>query len=51
MIARYQRPEMTELWSPLARAQALLDVELAVAQAQGELKIIPEKAANPNGMF
>jgi adenylosuccinate lyase len=35
---------MGELWTPEARFQCLLDVELAVAQAQAKLKIIPEKA-------
>lgn len=44
MIKRYTRPEMGELWTPEARFQCLLDVELAVAQAQAKLKIIPEKA-------
>lgn len=44
MITRYTRPEMGALWSPESRFQCLLDVELAVAQAQAKLKIIPEKA-------
>lgn len=44
MITRYTRPEMGELWTPEARFQCLLDVELAVAQAQAKLKIIPDKA-------
>lgn len=44
MITRYTRPEMGELWTPEARFQCLLDVELAVASAQAKLKIIPEKA-------
>jgi adenylosuccinate lyase len=35
---------MGELWTPEARFQCLLDVELAVAQAQAKLKIIPDKA-------
>ncbi len=41
MITRYTRPEMGDLWSPESRFQCLLDVELAVAQAQAKLKIIP----------
>lgn len=45
MIARYTRPEMGELWSSAARFGALLDVELAVAEAQAELGIIPAQAA------
>lgn len=43
MIPRYTRPEMGELWSANSRFQCLLEVELAVAQAQAKLKIIPEK--------
>jgi adenylosuccinate lyase len=35
---------MGELWTPEARFQCLLEVELAVATAQARLKIIPEKA-------
>lgn len=44
MITRYTRPEMGEIWSAESRFQCLLEVELAVAQAQAKLKIIPEKA-------
>lgn len=44
MITRYTRPEMGELWTPEARFQCLLEVELAVASAQAKLKIIPDKA-------
>jgi len=44
VITRYTRPEMGALWSQEERFQCLLDVELAVAQAQAKLKIIPEKA-------
>jgi adenylosuccinate lyase len=35
---------MGELWTQEARFQCLLEVEVAVAQAQAKLKIIPEKA-------
>ncbi len=45
MIARYTRPEMGELWTQEARFQCLLEVEVAVAEAQSELGIIPKKAA------
>lgn len=44
MIQRYTRPEMGALWTPEARFECLLEVETAVALAQSELKIIPEKA-------
>lgn len=44
MITRYTRPEMGDLWSQEERFRCLLDVELAVAEAQASLKIIPEKA-------
>lgn len=44
MITRYTRPEMGAVWSQEARFQCLLEVELAVAEAQARLKIIPEKA-------
>lgn len=45
MITRYTRPEMGDLWSAEYRFQCLLDVEIAVAEAQSELGIIPKKAA------
>ena len=45
MITRYTRPEMGEVFSPQARFEFLLAVEIAVAKAQGELGLIPEKAA------
>src|SRR4051812_4016050 len=35
---------MGEIWSQQSRFQCLLEVELAVAQAQAKLKIIPDKA-------
>jgi adenylosuccinate lyase len=44
VIPRYTRPEMGALWTSEARFQCLLEVELAVAQAQAKLKIIPDKA-------
>ncbi len=44
MITRYTRPEMAAIFSPQARFGCLLEVETAVAGAQAELKIIPEKA-------
>ena len=36
MIARYTRPEMGEIWTPQARFQCLLEVEVAVAEAQAD---------------
>ena len=45
MIPRYTRPEMGALFTPEARFQCLLEVELAVADAQAKLGIIPAKAA------
>ncbi len=45
MIKRYTRPEMGEIWTPEARFQCLLEVEVAVAEAQAQLGLIPKKAA------
>lgn len=45
MIARYARLEMSEIWTPQSRFAALLEVELAVAEVQGEMGIIPAAAA------
>ncbi len=44
MISRYTRPEMGAVWDPEMRFRCLLEVELAVAEAQSELEIIPVKA-------
>lgn len=46
MIDRYTRLEMGEHWTLEARFQALMEVEVAVAQAQAELKLIPKAAAD-----
>lgn len=45
MIARYTRPEMGQLWEPQQRFENMLEVEVAVAQVQAELGIIPKSAA------
>ena len=45
MIKRYTRPEMGELWTQHMRFLCLLEVEIAVAVVQGEMGIIPAKAA------
>lgn len=44
MIERYTRPEMGVLWSHEHRFGKMLEVEIAVAEAQAELKIIPSSA-------
>lgn len=45
MIERYTRKEMGAVWSDEARFKNLLEVEVAVAKVQAELKIIPPVAA------
>lgn len=45
MIERYTRPGMGEIWTVENRFQKMLDVEIAVAEVQAELKIIPREAA------
>lgn len=45
MIERYTRPEMGEIWRPDNRFEKMLEVEIAVAEVQASLKIIPRKAA------
>jgi len=45
MIDRYTRPEMGEIWSVENRFRRMLDVEIAVAETQAELEIIPREAA------
>ncbi|MES2857101.1 MAG: adenylosuccinate lyase, partial [Bdellovibrionota bacterium] len=45
MIERYTRKEMGEIWTLQNRFQKMLDVEIAVAEVQGELGIIPKEAA------
>jgi adenylosuccinate lyase len=45
MIERYTRPEMGSIWSQENRFQKMLDVEMAVAEAQAELGLIPKEAA------
>lgn len=45
MIERYTLPEMGKIWSLEARFQSMMVVEVAVAQAQAEIGIIPKKAA------
>ena len=45
MIARYTRPEMGAIWDIENRFAKMLEVEIAVAQVQGQLGIIPRSAA------
>ena len=45
MIARYTRPAMGRIWSDANRFQMWLEVEMATADAEAELGIIPAEAA------
>lgn len=45
MIDRYTRPEMGAIWTPESRFRRMLDVEIAVAETQAELGLIPSEAA------
>ncbi len=46
MIKRYTRSEMENVWTLESRFARLLEVEVAVAQVQGDMGIIPKKAAD-----
>jgi adenylosuccinate lyase len=45
MISRYTRPEMGKIWSDQNKFQKWLDVELATAEAEAEMGMIPAGAA------
>lgn len=45
VIDRYTRPEMGQLWDLENRFAKMLEVEIAVAESQAELGIIPKEAA------
>lgn len=45
MIERYTRPEMGVIWEPENRFAKMLEIEIAVAESQAELGIIPKAAA------
>ena len=45
MIQRYSLKQMSQIWEPESRFHFMQKVEQAVAQAQGELGLIPKKAA------
>lgn len=49
MIARYSRPEMANNWSLQSKFQSMLEVEVAVAEVQAELGMIPSEAAKAIG--
>jgi adenylosuccinate lyase len=54
VIERYTRPEMGRIWQPSSRFHYLLQVEVAVAQAQSEAGLIPKEAyqaIRDNGRF
>lgn len=54
MIARYTRAPMGRIWSDENKFSKLLEVEIAVAKSQADLKIIPPAAASAisrNGAF
>lgn len=44
MIERYSTPAMSQIWSLESRFQFMLEVEIAVAQVQSELGLIPKSA-------
>ncbi|HSE05144.1 MAG TPA: adenylosuccinate lyase [Methylomirabilota bacterium] len=44
MIPRYARPEMSRIWTPEAKYQAWLQVELAVCDVYAKRGLIPEDA-------
>ena len=45
MIPRYSRPEMTELWSEHSKLQIWFEIEAHACDAQAELGVIPNSAA------
>lgn len=45
VIERYTRPEMGLLWDPDQRFAKMMEVEIAVAQVQAQMGIIPKAAA------
>lgn len=45
MIDRYSRPQMAKIWASEARFKKMLDVEIAVAEVQSRVGLIPKKAA------
>ena len=43
---RYGTPEMKKIWEEENKLQRMLDIESALAQAEGELGIIPKEVAD-----
>ena len=43
---RYGTPEMKRIWEEENKLQRMLDVESALAQAEGKLGIIPQEVAD-----
>ena len=43
---RYGTPEMKRIWEQENKQQRMLDIESALAQAEGELGIIPKEYAD-----
>ena len=43
---RYGTPEMKKIWEEENKLQKMLDVESALAQAEGKLGIIPQEVAD-----
>ena len=43
---RYGTPEMKRIWEQDNKQQRMLDIESALAQAEGELGIIPKEFAD-----
>ena len=43
---RYGTPEMKNIWEEENKLQRMLDIESALAQAEGELGIIPQEVAD-----
>lgn len=46
MVERYTRKQMGDLWTPQSRFENMMQVEVAVALVQGEMGLIPQKAAS-----
>ena len=45
LIKRYTRAEMGKIWEPEARFKHMLEVEVAVAEVQARMRLIPREAA------
>ena len=45
MIPRYSRPEMVKIWSPETKFRIWFEIEAHAADAQAELRVVPNAAA------